>query len=79
MITMIEISTQNRDKYFNDLLFFKMTNSTSNMKYIDENAPVALSVKNIERDTLTTDDEPKQDLNGINVRHFDNKVDHYTS
>ena len=76
MITRIEIYTQNKEEYFYDILFFKMKNSNSNMKYIDENAPVALSVKNIERDTLTTDDEPKQDLNGINVKHFDNKVDH---
>ena len=41
-------------------------NSTSNMKFVDENAPVALSVQNIERDTLATDENFKQDLNGMN-------------
>ena len=57
--------TQNKEEYFYDILFFKMKNSNSNMKYIDENAPVALSVKNIERDTLTTNEESKQDSKGI--------------
>ena len=41
-----------------------MANHTLSMQNIDDDKPVALSVKNIERDTFATDEEPKNTAKG---------------
>ena len=43
---------------------FQMANHTLSMHNIDDDKPVALSVKNIERDTFATDEEPKNTAKG---------------
>ena len=49
-----------------------MPNHTLSMQNIDDDKPVALSVKNIERDTFATDEEPKNTAKGniILIKHY---------
>ena len=41
-----------------------MANHTLSMQNIDDDKPVALSIKNIERDTFSIDEEPKNTAKG---------------
>ena len=46
---------------------FQMANHTLSMQNIDDDKPVALSVKNIERDTFAKDEEPKNTPKGKTI------------